>query len=391
MMQALLRDDLPTLLKEIKATRTFSDFFGVWRRDIDLARKADSSKKQPTPDRPRLSVSTSIMSASPVSPSLLSVRSFSPSKGKAPEKAQIPFRTSAHSDSSCSEESVDPPRPSRLMDRTQEIRSLRSRASSSESHSSSSLPSTPVTAPRRLPPTSRHPAIAQQETPIRYGHNPHVPGGDRSPPVLESLPEDRELSSSGKSDLDGGWTRPRTGSTASRMNRHTRLYVPAPSGSLQSSEPSCEYYHSFSTTTFITPPARSLSRLSTASFQSTRSSMTLGANAYLDELGVDYCLQSPTPEPRCHPRASISSLASVMSNASVDAVIPRSERPSRSLANNAQRPPSHPQESYGEHEPWSEDDFQPEEQGDILDAYFSGMQCAIRHFVALWVLMTFQI
>jgi hypothetical protein len=61
-----------------------------------------------------------------------------------------------------------------------------------------------------------------------------------------------------------------------------------------------------------------------------------------------------------------------MTNSSVDAVIPRSERPSVSLANNARRPLSLPEEPY---EPWCEDDSQSEVQGDIdiLDAYFCGM------------------
>lgn len=226
MMQVLLQDDLPTLINEIKATHTFTDFFGVWRRDVDLARKA---KKPPTPDRPRLSLSSNISSAFPVSLSSLSVKSLSPAKGKAPEKAQIPFRTSIHSDSSSSEDTVDPPRQSRSMDRTHDIRSMRSRASSSGSHSSSSSPTTPVTTPRQLPPISRHPAIASQEIPIRFGHNPHVLGGE----ILESLPEDRALPSSPKS-------RTRSGSTASRMNRNAKVYVPASSSYLQSSEPSCK-------------------------------------------------------------------------------------------------------------------------------------------------------
>ncbi|KAG8212984.1 hypothetical protein J3R82DRAFT_11370 [Butyriboletus roseoflavus] len=349
MMQTLLQDDLPTLIKEIKATRDFTDFFGVWGRDIDLARKADSSKKQPTSDQPRLSLSASILSISQAPPPSL-VKWSSPSKGKAPENAQIPFRTSIHSDSS-SEDSVDPPRPSRVTGRTQEIRSMRSRTSSSGSHSSSSSPSTPVTTPLRLP-QSCQPAIASQESPIRYGHNPHVLGGDRSPSVLASLPEDRELSSSPKSDLDGVRTRGRPGSASSKTNRHTRLYVPAPSTPLQS------------------PELSSRSRHSTASLQSTHSSTTLGATAYLDELDVDYYLQSPTPEPRRHTRVSVSSLASIVTNSSVDAVIPRSERPSRSSANNAHRPLSLAEESYGGYEPRSEDDSRPEDQGDILDAYF---------------------
>ncbi|KAH0833332.1 hypothetical protein J3R83DRAFT_12400 [Lanmaoa asiatica] len=363
MMQALLQDDLPTLVKEIKATSTFTDFFAVWRRDIDLLQKAVCAKKQPTAGRLRPSISTSILSAfpiSPSSPSSLSVKSLSPTKGKAPERAQIPSRTTTHSDSSSSEDSVNPPRQSRSMDQEQDILSMRSRASSSGSHSSSSLPSTPVKILQQLPPTSRQPVIASQELPIRFGHNPHVLGGERGSSVLESLPEDRELPSPTKSDLDAVGSRKRSGSTASRVNRNARVYAPPTFNSPQSFEPSCKLCYSFSTTI---PPARSLSRYSIALLHSA----TIRATVYLDELDVDYCLPSPTPEPRSHPRASVSSLASLMSNSSVDAVIPRSERPSRSLANNAQRPPSLPEESWREYEPWSEDDSQSE---DILDAYF---------------------
>ena len=237
MMQALLQDDLPTLIKEIKATPTFTDFFGVWRRDLDLAQKADSPKK-PTADRPRLSLSFNMLSAFPVSSS----KSSSPAKGKAPEIAQVPFRTSTHSDSSSSEDSVEPPRPSRLMDRRQEIRSMRSRGSSSDSLSSSSSPSTPVTTPHHLPPASRQPVITPQELSIRFGHNPHVHvlNGERRSSLLESLPEDCELSSPPKSDLDGALSRGRSGSTTSMINRNTRIYVPSPSSSLRSSEPPSE-------------------------------------------------------------------------------------------------------------------------------------------------------
>ncbi|KAF8135092.1 hypothetical protein EV363DRAFT_852322 [Boletus edulis] len=350
MMHALLQDDLPTLIREIKNTLTFSDFFGIWRRDIDLARKAASSKKPVTTDRARPSLSPSIISAFPVSPSSHSAKPLSPAKGKEPEKARVPFGTYAHSDASSSEDCVYPSRPSRLVDRKQEVRSTRSRGSSSDSHSSSSLPSTPVTIPRQLPPNSRQPVIASQEVSLRFEHNPHVLVGERRSSCLESLPEGRELSSSPKSDPEKVLSRNRSESTASRMNRSARIYVHSLSDSPQSSAPPSE------------PSARSLSRYPRTS------SATLRATAYLDELGVDYCLPSPTPEPRCRSRASVSSMASLVTNASVDAVIPRNERPSRSLTNYAQRSLSHSEESWDRHEPCWEDDS--EDQGDILDAYF---------------------
>ncbi|KAG9315356.1 hypothetical protein JVU11DRAFT_4501 [Chiua virens] len=339
MMRVLLQDDLPTLIQEIKATRTFTDFFGVWRRDVDLARKVQSSQKS-TAERSRTSFSSSILSALPVSPASLSAKSLSPAKGKSPS------RSYGHSDSS-SEDGLDPPRQGRLMEKRQEFSSMRSRASSFGSQSSSSLPSTPVTMPRQLSPSSSHPVVASQDMPIRFSHNPHVPGAERSS-ILESLPEDCELASSPKSDLDGGLSRTRTESI-SRKNRNARVYG-SPSFGISGAAP------------------RSLSRYSRASLQSMRSSSTMRASAYLDELGVDYCLSSPAPEPRHQSRASVSSLASVVSNSSVDAVIPRGERSSRP-ANHAQRPLSVGEESCGGYDPYSEDDF--DDQGDFLDAYFS--------------------
>ncbi|KAI0775100.1 hypothetical protein BD413DRAFT_611459 [Trametes elegans] len=39
MITAFFRDDLPTLVDELRATRMFRDFFGYWRRDLDHDRK----------------------------------------------------------------------------------------------------------------------------------------------------------------------------------------------------------------------------------------------------------------------------------------------------------------------------------------------------------------
>ena len=242
MMQALMQDDLPVLIQEIKHTDNFTDFFSVWRRDVDLAQKAQSPQN-PAADRPRQSLSTTILSAFPASPISRSPKLSSPTKGKAPEKVQI-RAMSTHSDSS-SEDAVDLPRPSRLMDRKQEIRSMRSRDSSTGSRSSSSSPSTPGTAPRQLPPTSpstsRQSAIVPQEMPLRFGHSPHVLGSERSSFILESLPEDCEFSSSPKSGPNRA--RSRSGS-ASKMHRNARVYPAPPPGFLESSELACKWTHS---------------------------------------------------------------------------------------------------------------------------------------------------
>ncbi|KZT29733.1 hypothetical protein NEOLEDRAFT_470179 [Neolentinus lepideus HHB14362 ss-1] len=43
LIEALLREDVPTLIKELRESRQIRDFFGYWRRDRDLARKSKES------------------------------------------------------------------------------------------------------------------------------------------------------------------------------------------------------------------------------------------------------------------------------------------------------------------------------------------------------------
>jgi hypothetical protein len=58
LIEALFVDDLPSLLRELRATRTFRDFFGFWRRDHDLALKTGKAQKA----RQRGSVASSAFS-----------------------------------------------------------------------------------------------------------------------------------------------------------------------------------------------------------------------------------------------------------------------------------------------------------------------------------------
>ncbi|KIJ62832.1 hypothetical protein HYDPIDRAFT_29982 [Hydnomerulius pinastri MD-312] len=373
MIDALFRDDVPMLIKELRATRTFTDFFGFWRRDHDLAKK--TQKEVTTPVKPRSSVSSSLFSAyfSASTPALSELSVPPSSVSKQPVQRQLPRRASAHSDSSSSSSSIGPSRTSKSLNygqSTDNMRPMRLRAGSSRgSPTSPSLPSTPVIASRQLPAAARQPDIVSQESPLRFGHNPDVLGNERPTSMLESLPEDREFSSPAPAvGMEDGKRRlrRRAGSTASEANRGARIYVTpphSPSGMSEYSELPPE------------PTTPSPSRYPRYSWQTTHSSAS-GAAAYFDELSADYSLPSPHPEYGHRPRASMCSMASVMTDSSVDAVIPR--YPGHASANRSAmngrhrpRPMSFPEdeEGWADHEPWvAHDEHEPEE--DLLDAYF---------------------
>ncbi|KAF8840182.1 hypothetical protein BDN67DRAFT_968884 [Paxillus ammoniavirescens] len=364
MIDALFGEEVPTLVKEIRATRTFTDFFGFWRRDQDLQRKTQQHHKESANSRARATLTSSMFSAyfSASTPALSEI-SPSPSKGKQPAEGHLSLRASTHSDSSSSDGSVGPPKPSRQL--SGDAGSTTSRATSSGgSRTSPSLPSTPVASSRQLPATIRQPIIVSQEVPIRFGHNPQVLASERPSSMLESLPEDRELSSSPMSDVDmdsKAWRRRRTGSIASDAHRKARVYAAPPHSLSEYTEPPSDR---------TTP---SPSRYPRYSWQTTHSSASARASAYLAELDVDYQLPSPNPEYGHQPRASMCSMASVMADSSFDAVTPRYPGPSpnRSATNimRRARPAPPMEEPWVDHDPWSE--YSSHEQGDdILDAYF---------------------
>ena len=217
-MNALFHDDVPTLIKELKETHTFTDFFGFWRRDHDLARKLG---KELTPTKSRNTVTSSVLSefffAS--SPSLSDVHHLSTR-----QRSQYPFthRLSTVSDTSSSESSVTPPVPQRTAPRRMVPPSSSYNSPSRTSALASSSASTP---PRHVTPASRQPSIALQDIPIRFGHVPEALISDRPTSMLESLPEDCEVSGpAGKIGDHSSRSRRRAGSMASEVNRGARVY-----------------------------------------------------------------------------------------------------------------------------------------------------------------------
>ena len=211
MMNALFHDDVPTLIKELKETHTFTDFFGFWRRDHDLARKLG---KELTPTKSRNTVTSSVLSefffAS--SPSLSDVHHLSTR-----QRSQYPstHRLSTVSDTSSSESSVTPPVPQRTAPRRMVPPSSSYNSPSRTSALASFSASTP---PRHVTPASRQPSIALQDIPIRFGlQRPFFRLTDS---ILESLPEDCEvLGPAEKMGDHGSRSRRRAGSIANEANR----------------------------------------------------------------------------------------------------------------------------------------------------------------------------
>ncbi|KAI6122256.1 hypothetical protein EDD16DRAFT_1573164 [Pisolithus croceorrhizus] len=350
MISAFFDEDMPTLIKELRETRTFTDFFGFWRRDYDLAKRQGRDLETMTS-----SVSVYFSASTPS----LSDMVYSPSKKASPQKSHR--RSSIVSDSSSSGSSVNGPALRRTAVQAQSSESIPwSNTLSNYSPTSPSLPSTPTSPPRQLSLPSRQTAVATQEVPVRFGHVPEVVIPERPTSLLESLPEDRELPPGfvGKSSQHSTPSRRRAGST-SEAHRSARIYGSLPRGFESLSEFGEQRSGGHS-------PTNGYPR---NSWQTTHSTLTSRATTYLEELGVDYTLPTPNPESKHRPRVSMCSVASsVMPGTAVDAVMPRSSRyPSVDRRKMISFPGGY--FILADEEPWVEYD-ESEEGDDLLDAYF---------------------
>ncbi|KAG1821060.1 uncharacterized protein BJ212DRAFT_1478159 [Suillus subaureus] len=352
MINAFFQEDLPMLLKELMVTRTFTDFFGYWRRDHDLAIKIQ--KNQTPPATSRHSVSSSMLSTYfPVSsPAASDVVPSSTSVNESHKK--FPRRGSGTSDSLSSGISLkdQPTARPRVNDHSSLTISLPSRGSKStiSSSSSSSLNSpSPVTSRRS---SNRSPAVVTHEAPIKFGHNPqHTPVGyasERRASILQVLPEDQEVEIEKAVSADYAQMR--------RVNRTARVLGP----------PASELYDDAE----LPSDAPSYAR---CSWRSTNSVSPSRAAAYLAELNVDFTLPHPHPERAHRPRASMCSVASYRTDASADAIIPRStytqSSPSAGTRQYRHSVPFQDEEEWVEREPWADESAYG--QDDLLDAYFN--------------------
>ena len=231
MINAFFQDDLPMLMKELMATRNFTDFFGFWRRDHDRAIKAQRNQASPE-KKPRRSVSSSMLSAyfSPPAPVLSTI---APSSASATGSLkQPPRRNSCTSDSLSSENSQkDHPtvRP-RANGRPAALSISSSPRSSKSTTSSSSSASISLSSTSTDRSSGRKPMIVTHETPFTFGHNPQYTS-DHPTSTLTALPEDREIEIGKAVSTDHRQTRRRAICVAKGANQNTRAFINSPSPS----------------------------------------------------------------------------------------------------------------------------------------------------------------
>ncbi|EIW83788.1 hypothetical protein CONPUDRAFT_88232 [Coniophora puteana RWD-64-598 SS2] len=338
MISSMFSEDLPTLVRELRATRTFTDFFGFWRRDHDLAKKTqkklglDEKKPAvPVPARSRHSISTSPLSTmfSASTPSLAGSQPTPPMIVKDFANRRVSTQSNGSSSSDQSIHTTTPPTPSTKSRRShhkssEDGRSMRSRttstatASSSGSGSSGSIPPSPSLRTPRV--------VAPHDAPLRFGHNPSdlsLPVADSDRPPLESLPEDRELPVSAKSAITAHGVpetpsirnstagRRRAFSAAGDPHRNARIWNPE-----MAAASLAEYRRSALLVGVpeVGPGAgeqqaaaagahsRAMARQSVATIASTTSSL---AARYLADLGMDLALPSEDGASMYDPRASM--------------------------------------------------------------------------------------
>ncbi|KAL6301376.1 hypothetical protein BKA93DRAFT_798032 [Sparassis latifolia] len=466
MIETLLSDDVPTLIKELRELRTVRDFFAYWRRDKDHERKA---RRPSTSAGGRDSVTSSAFSMyfsasnlslqmpnsyadlppSPALPSAISVASSHSSKsakGKSPAYARS---DSSASSSSLSRFPNPPAGPAAQATPMSFSVSARGSLYVDTPERVGGYTSEPDDRPRTAPPRSQtgsyrrslnRPFSSQTsvdgvEMPIMFTPDDHSWSDGLSSDHgmgLQALPEDQELASDirhlsiGNSPQDAPppVRRSHNNSCPGRANRNCVIFMTTPpdrpeipqraasqvlhpdveSLNVQDSQPdsrSPELSHSASvladssrnsTASFSRFSAetsrRSSWRTSVASETSVASDITSGApkdsdfdpqrNSILSSFSMQSSMSSiaerwipySSPQPSHASRASVATINSLISNSSVDAVLPRRMSPPpngtalRSLSNHSRR--SVDTRSNGN----VAEDVWYEQRDDCIDAYF---------------------
>ena len=192
-MEALYQDDLPSLLREIRASHVVTDFFGYWRRDFDLyenSRKRESSSSTRsvlssyfTPSNASLSRESSVRSsrdhASTISPRFRTRTTSDDSSANTPDILRSKYYPNKHQ-------------------RDRSVGSFFSRPSRPRAFSIASTDSSSSGSDRSFDggAHSSVPCIVD-EVPITFGHNPQqqaeTSSTERPHSSREALPEHREI------------------------------------------------------------------------------------------------------------------------------------------------------------------------------------------------------
>lgn len=289
LVEALWADDLPTLVLDMRKDRLITDFFGYWRRDVDLARKSPRNTGKQRSGSITPSIFSTYFSSSPTVDEESSIPTLPRSPGSAPANSS--------SSSLSSEERV-----------------TRRRAVSAASSDSSSIPSS------RSSKSSMTSISFADEVPVTFGHNPHQAADDRTTSMLlQSLPEDCELSVKQAHDSLMGITSRRRQNS---VNGDTRVNTDGPSHdapprAMSSGTRLCKIQnlcrqHDL---TFVCSTANN--RACRESWQTTASGMS-----FLDGIGVTL---PDSLDEISRRRESVASFATFMTDSSANAIISRSD------------------------------------------------------------------
>lgn len=206
MVEALMSDDMPALVKEIRATRDVTDFFGFWRRDVEFEEKY--RKKNPhLAHAPRSAMTDSVFSTyfpnsssstQLYSQSRRSKRSLSSSTSRPDSLAEtVTSLTSTLRGFAPSTKSRQS-KQATSKERERTDRDIRRHSSSSES----SAQSEEAVSDSSCTANSSAPHIAEDTPPVKYNHNPHR--GPEPPSPIREFAETETLAEKSPLDTMGG-------------------------------------------------------------------------------------------------------------------------------------------------------------------------------------------
>ena len=176
--EALFSDDMPALIKEIRASSVVSDFFGHWRRDYEFTQASEITNTVPRNSLTNSVFSSYFSTSHPTLPSSNTSPCNSPPKTPFKRSLSTLRLLSFASSTEISEEQRSP---------CGSLRRSRPRPHSTSSDSSAHSEASSDTSLS----LSIAPSIAD-DVPIVFGHNPLNPS-DRSNSVLEVLPEEQGI------------------------------------------------------------------------------------------------------------------------------------------------------------------------------------------------------
>ncbi|THH32226.1 hypothetical protein EUX98_g1929 [Antrodiella citrinella] len=402
LVEGLLDEDVPTLVKELREIRVVRDFFGIWRRDTEIVRKEAEALKRASVVRgksrgsigSRASITSSAFSLYFSSPSSTSISGVQSDSEASPSRSRSGSEVSASSPSSL--RSMRTPATAPMAFIVSEAGLLKSPSPSSSSHGS--LRRTPTA-------RTRQSVAASSIAPSTLSSNSGVPimfvsGDERiqarmtidKHPGLQSLPEDEELPETASASSPGvhhhsspmrrlrGWSAtecaaPRIGpdvpdvvlrgssstlDTEFSFNNHPQQYYNAPMMEIQKTSgpgSSSSKRSSVELSSFSDRSSRRLSNESVTSFASNPSSAPNDSSSDFDK----DC--SPTPGRPSYLRDSFATVDSFIASSVMESMLPRrADSPttpgcrSFSVGDRTSRVPS-------DGAPWDERD-------DIMAAYF---------------------